>query len=88
MKFIRNNGETETYLFDTTSFALVKKRSVSKNAEMQNAMLNTLYSDYNEVNGIKIPYKSISKTDDGQMILTITIKKVEINVPVPDSEFQ
>jgi len=88
MKFIRNNGETETYLFDSTNFALVKKRSVSKNAELQNAMLNTLYSDYNEVNGIKIPYKSISKTDDGQMILTITIKKVEINVPVPDSEFQ
>jgi len=87
IKFIRSNGETETYLFDTTNFALVKKRAVSKNAEMQNAMLNTFYSDYNEVNGIKIPYKSISKTDDGQMILTISIKKIEVNVPVAETEF-
>jgi hypothetical protein len=88
VKFIRSNGETENYFFDSTNFELIKKRAVSKNAEMQNAMLNTLYSDYNEVNGVKIPYKSISKTDDGQMILTITIKKVEINVPVADTEFE
>ena len=55
---------------------------------MQNAMLNTFYSDYNEVSGVKIPYKSVSKTDDGQTILTITVKKAEINVPVDDKEFQ
>ncbi|MEP6596499.1 MAG: hypothetical protein ABJA71_11165 [Ginsengibacter sp.] len=88
VKFIRSNGEIETYFFDSTNFELVKKRAVSKNAEMKNAMLNTFYSDYNEVNGVKIPYKSISKTDDGQTILIITVKKMEINIPVPDTEFQ
>jgi len=59
-----------------------------ENAEMQNAMLNTFYSDYHEVNGLKIPYKSISKTDDGQTILTITLNKMEINITLPDIEFQ
>ena len=88
IKFIRSNGETETYFFDSNNFELVKKIAVSKNAEMQNAMLNTFYSDYQEVNGIKIPYRSISKTDDGQTILTIKIKKVEINIPIPDTEFE
>jgi len=87
VKFIRSNGDAETYFFDSSDFKLVKKRAVSKNAEMQNAMLNTFYGDYNEVNGVKLPYKSTSKTDDGQTILTITIKKVEINIPIPDAEF-
>jgi len=88
VKFIRSNSETETYFFDSNNFGLIKKIAVSKNAEMQNAMLNTFYSDYHEVNGLKIPYKSISKTDDGQTILTITLNKIEINIPLPDTEFQ
>jgi hypothetical protein len=88
LKFIRSNGEIETYYFDSTNFELVKKSAVSKNAEMENAMLNTFYSDYGEVNGVKIPYKSISKTDDGQTILSITVEKIEINTPIPDAEFE
>jgi hypothetical protein len=88
IKFTRSSGEAETYFFDTVHFALVKKIAASKNAEMQGAILNTFYTDYNEVHGIKIPYKSTSKTDDGQTILTITITKVEVNVPIDDKEFQ
>lgn len=88
IKFIRSNGEIETYFLDSTNFSLIKKRAISKNAEMENVLLNTFYSDYNEVNGVKIPYKSISKTDDGQTILTITVKKIEIDVPIPSAEFE
>ena len=88
LKFIRSNGEIETYYFDSTNFELVKKSAVSKNAEMENAMLNTFYSDYGEVKGVRIPYKAISKTDDGQTILSITVEKIEINTPIPDAEFE
>lgn len=88
LKLLKSNGETETYFFNKNNFEMVKKRAVSKNAEMENAMLNTFYSDYHEVNGIKVPFEALSKTDDGQTILTITIKKIEVNVPVPDTEFE
>jgi len=88
LKLIRSNGEIETYFFDSTNFELVKKRAISKNAEMENVMLNTFYSDFSEVNGVKIPYILTSKTDDGQTILTITIKKTEVNIPIRTAEFK
>jgi hypothetical protein len=88
LKLIRNNSDIETYFFDKADFKLVKKTATSKNAEMENATLNTFYSDYQKVDSIEIPYTSISKTDDGQTILTITIKKVEINTPIPNTEFE
>lgn len=88
IEFIRNTGDTETYYFDTLNFSLVKKRAISKNSEMQGATLNTFYSNYREVGGIKIPFLAVSKTDEGQIILTITIKKAELNVPINNAEFE
>ena len=87
IKFIRNNGDTETCFFNVDNYALLKKTAVSKNEEMENKLLDTYYSDYREVNGLKFPFVATSKIND-QTILTITVNKIEINVPVPDSEFQ
>jgi hypothetical protein len=87
MKFIRNNADTETYFFNTDNFALVKKQALSKNAELNNSMLDTFYSDYQTVQGLKIPFKSVSKIKE-QTILTITIEKVELNVPVQGNVFK
>jgi hypothetical protein len=66
---------------------LIMKSAVSRNEEMKNAIINTFYSDYRSVNGLKIPFKSLSKVND-QTILTVTIDKVELNVSVPDSIFK
>ncbi len=87
VKFIRSTGETETYFFSNDNFELIKKAAVSKNAEMQNVLLDTYYSDYHQIHGIKIPYKSTSKSGE-QTILTITITKAEINTPIAESEFR
>lgn len=87
IKFIRNKADTETYFFNTTSFELVKKEALSKNAELDNSMLDTFYSDYQTVQGLKLPFKSISKIKE-QIILTITIEKVELNTPIRSSVFK
>jgi outer membrane lipoprotein-sorting protein len=87
MKLMRQNGDVETYYFDELTYELVMKVSPSKNVELQGAILNTLYSDYRDVNGIKIPFRSISKSDD-QLILEVTIEKAEANVAIDDKEFQ
>ncbi|HEY5824202.1 MAG TPA: hypothetical protein VIT44_07555 [Cyclobacteriaceae bacterium] len=87
VKFMRKNGDIETYYFDTKTYALVQKNAISKNVEMEGALFNTTFSDYRNVKGIKIPFKAISKSN-GQTILTITIDKVELNKPIADSEFQ
>ena len=87
MKFIRNKADTETYFFSTADFELVKKQAVSKNAELDNSVLDTFYSDYQTVQGLKIPFKSVSKVKE-QTILTATIKKVEVNIPIQDDSFK
>jgi hypothetical protein len=63
------------------------KTALSKNAELQGTVLNTSYSDYRSVKGIKIPFKSVSTSND-QLILEISIETAEVNVPIADSEFQ
>lgn len=87
IKLTKNNGEIENWFFSSDNFALIKKIARSKNQEMDNAMLTTFYSDYRDVKGIKISFKSVAKSGE-QTILTITLNKVEINVLLPDTEFE
>ena len=87
IKLMRQDGNVETYYFDELTYALVMKVSPSKNTELQGTILNTLYSDYRNVNGIKIPFRSSSKSND-QLILEVTIEKAEANVAIDSKEFQ
>ena len=87
VKFTRKNGDTETCYFEDGTFAMVMKKAVSKNVEMGGALLDIFYSDYREVEGIRIPFKIVHESN-GQMILTITIDKVVINEPIDDKDFQ
>jgi hypothetical protein len=83
----RKNGEAETYYFKETDYSLIKKIAISKNAELDNAMLETYYSDYHTVHGLHIPFTAISRVKD-QTILTITIKKAQVNVPLKATFFK
>ena len=87
IKLTRSNANIETYYFDDLTGALVMKMCPSKNVELQGAILKTVYSDYRDVDGIKIPFKSISSSND-QVILEVTINKAEVNIPMDDSIFQ
>ena len=86
LKFVRANGNTEDYYFDEATSAIVMKTASSKNAELQGTILNITYSDYRDVNGIKIPFRLESKSGD-QLILEVTIDKAEINTKISDNEF-
>lgn len=87
VKLIRKNGEQETYYFDQQTYQIVVKEAVSKNVEMEGEIMKTTFSDYRDVEGIKIPFQSVSESS-GQTILTITIGKVVLNTPIEDKEFQ
>lgn len=86
IKLIKQNGEIEYYYFDTSNSELLLKVAISKNVELQGTLLKTFFSDYRDVDGIKIPFKSISESD-GQMILSITIKNAEVDSAVDDKIF-
>lgn len=87
IRFIRNNGDTERYFFGSKNFELVKKEMTSKNNELNGSLIDLFYTDYREINGIKIPFKVVSKAGD-QTILTIVIEKVNLNEPINNDAFK
>lgn len=87
LKIIRRNADTTTWFFSTADYSLVKKQAVSKNEQLNHALLDIYYSDYRMVQGIKLPFKTVCKAD-GQTILTILVSNARLNVPVPDKEFK
>ncbi len=87
VKLLRKEGDVEIFYFDTTTFELYLKTAVSKNAEMEGALLNTYLSDYRKVEGLNIPFKLVNKANE-QTILTITINEIKLNIGISDSEFK
>ena len=83
---MQSASDTAMYDFDRSTGELVKKTAVSKNAELNNSVLDTYFTDYTEVQGVKISFKTVHKIKD-QTVLTVTIKKCDLNGPVPDSIF-
>jgi outer membrane lipoprotein-sorting protein len=87
IRLTRKNGDTETYYFDSGNYELVKKQAISKNTELDNSILDILYSDYRTIEGIAIPQKT-SCISNGQTILVITVKDIKLNLPIADSIFK
>jgi outer membrane lipoprotein-sorting protein len=86
LKITRKNGKTETVYVDATSFLEVKTVAVRK--MMGNEMeMETFTSDYRPVGGVLMPFSIDSKTD-GNSVMTLTLEKVEANVPVDDALFK
>jgi hypothetical protein len=83
---MQSASDTAMFDFDRSTGELVKKTAISKNAELNNAVLDTYFTDYTEVQGVKIPFKTVHKIKD-QTILTVTIKKSDLNQTVPDEIF-
>jgi hypothetical protein len=81
------NGTIETFYFDVATYELVMKKTVSKNVELDKAPMNIYYSDYRNVGGIKIPFKTVCESDQ-QVILTITVDKVILDQPMDEKEFE
>jgi hypothetical protein len=80
-------GTNITYYFDTKTYELVMKKTISKNAELNKAPMNIYYSDYRDIGGVKIPFKTICESDK-QVILTITVQNAKLDQPIEENEFQ
>lgn len=67
---------TEHYYFDTGTFLLFGSSRTG---------LNTTYSDYREVGGIKIPFTTVHDYNNSKVITTI--RELKINAPIDDARF-
>jgi hypothetical protein len=87
IQFITSGADTALYSFDPQTGALLKKVATAKNTELNDATLETFYTNYTEQAGLKFPLKITSKIKD-QTVLTITIKNVILNPTIDDNLFK
>ncbi len=87
LKLTLKNGDVQTVYIDTDSFLEIKevtKRSVrGTDTEVESSI-----GDYKEVSGIMYPYAIENKVKGTDQSQKITISKIELNVPVDDSQFK
>lgn len=77
---------TNTYYFHPENYQMIKSVEVS---DMQGQMVENImnFSDYRTTDGYLMPFKIDMDMAGGQMLMTLTISKVELNVQVNDSIF-
>jgi hypothetical protein len=74
------------YYFDSNTYYLIK--SVQE-ADMQGQMVENIifFSDYRLTDGYAMPYKMDMDMAGGQFTMSMTVTKVELNVPVDETIF-
>ncbi|MBX3379181.1 MAG: hypothetical protein KF805_03740 [Phycisphaeraceae bacterium] len=78
------DGTKETRLFDKETGLMVGMRTVTM-SQMGEIKSETVFSDYRDVSGVKIPFKFVVKAMQNEMVTTI--EKAELDVPIPAERF-
>ncbi|MBK6564643.1 MAG: outer membrane lipoprotein-sorting protein [Saprospiraceae bacterium] len=74
------------YYFDKENFVPILTKSIIPKGPAKGKYQETVMSDYQESGGIVFPF-SITSKFDGQIAASISIEKIEINVPIDDAVF-
>lgn len=82
----KEEENSTVYFMDKENFVPIMTRTVIKKGAAKGKNSETLMSDYQEVNGLYFPF-TMDQKFDGQLQASISLSKIEINVPIDDSEF-
>ncbi len=87
VEFTPEKGTKFTELYSTKTFLLIKRRGVVPSSTSDSSLpYSIVYSDYREVDGIKLPFKTVNSTPStGDLIATVT--SVKHNVEIDDKTF-
>ena len=83
----KEEEKIETYYFDTESFVPIAMEAVMTSGPDKGATAQVLFSDYQEVDGLYMPFSVINKFN-GQVGLEMVMKTVEFNPEVDESKFK
>jgi len=86
IKLERANGDIEYHFFDKEYHVPIMQRSEIKSGPAKGQFTETFMSDYQEVEGMMVPFFSETKMG-GQSIQKLTIKEINCNVDIDDSQF-
>jgi hypothetical protein len=85
IKVIKANGNIETLFMDTENFVILKQATIMK-IQGNETESESLFSDFREVEGVMMPFNTISKYKE-QVVSNVSFEKVEVNKEVADTEF-
>lgn len=85
----KNNDKedvTQIYYFDAENYVPIMVTSFARSGPMKGQESQTYMSDYQEVNGLMMPFSMESKMN-GQTIQKLSFEKIALNEPVDDAMF-
>jgi outer membrane lipoprotein-sorting protein len=86
LKLTKANGDVEQHFFDMEYMVPIMQRTTVSEGPMKGQASDTFLSDYQEVDGLMVPYFLETKIA-GQSIQKITITSIELNNEVEDTMF-
>lgn len=86
VKLTNKNNEVRFYLFDATSFLLLKWEGQRKYEEKEIPVVS-FFSDYRDVDGAKFAFAIDSGASEKDIMQKIRIDKIELNPDLNDAEF-
>jgi outer membrane lipoprotein-sorting protein len=86
LKLTNKNGDVRFYLFDASSFFLMKWEGVRK-AEGKDIPWESFFSDYREVQGLKYAFKIDSGSPGTDIKQSLTAEKIEIDPQIDETRF-
>lgn len=82
----KEEENASTYYFDAENHVPLGTKSVIKKGEAKGGISESVFSDYQEVDGFFMPF-SITQKFNGQEGGAVKVTKYEINVPIDKKEF-
>ncbi len=87
VRFESEKGTDVTEFYSTKTFLLLRREGViTSSTSQQSIPYWTTFEDYREVDGVKMPFKSVNYSPSNGNIVS-TVKSVKHNVPVDDKLF-
>lgn len=86
LKLTNKNGDVRFYLFDASSFLVLKWEGVRK-VEDKEFPWESFFSDFRDVLGLKYPFKIEQGSPGTELKQNLTTEKIEINAQIDDAQF-
>lgn len=86
VKMVKKDGDERYYFFDTENFVPIMLRSYGKSGQMKGQTIETVSSDFQEVDGVMVPF-SMEQRMGGQTLFQMEATTVKLNVDMDDAIF-
>jgi len=87
IKMVKKDGTENIYFFDMEDMVPIMMRSFGESGPMKGQAVDTYLSDYQEVDGLYMPF-SMEQKMAGQTVMQMTTESVELNIELEEDLFK